>query len=664
MGGNNIQTLMKSRSGPTLYISAASVASVVNFLSLNRLERKISQGVYDDLQNLLLIFVPVSLLGLALQFTLARAIGKRDRNRWSLALVPISLIAVFSGILTFLVGSTMPSRTSNAIWMVVTVFSALIPTGILARHLAESAWIQISLYVLSVSGFRFIFWEFNLAAENLGSILASLTMAHICGLLVLVASSKRKQDETKSRVQVRLRHEIEPLSTLLIFGFVVIAGSLSRKSKIGDSADLFSDVSLIGRNLLFIGVLLTYSCIPFLLSHELFSIELKLRFRKAELLIATVTLILTTVALLLVLLRPEFFGIDYQSEEVLMLVISLCSWACLSLSLLPLLFYISHNSRLGWATVVPATGMALAHLLCTSAIFLALSFLACSVLLLTLLLIPARLRNKTTVRVEDPSVFQTDCNVGANITIVIPSHNSGSHGLNTALAIHDLFEEDRVGVHVIAVSDGSRDESVELFNSLKQPWFTHIQLTANQGKGAALRAGLAQSTSVITGFIDADGDIPVHVLRLMHQKILEHDADVVFGSKWHLESNVQVSNSRRLISQLHRTLQQILFKIDISDTQVGVKLFKTSALSEILPSLEESGFSLDVEIFVALAAYGHNNFVETPVEIRRTGASTVSLKSVVVSFIDLLSIFWRARIALRYEALSYKARNSHEMNNR
>jgi dolichol-phosphate mannosyltransferase len=117
------------------------------------------------------------------------------------------------------------------------------------------------------------------------------------------------------------------------------------------------------------------------------------------------------------------------------------------------------------------------------------------------------------------------------------------------------------------------------------------------------------------------------------------------------------------MSQLHKLLQQILFQIDISDTQVGVKLYKTSALSKILPTLEESGFSLDIEIFVALAAYGHDNFVETPVEIRRTGASTVSLKSAVVSFVDLLRIFWRARISLKYEALSYEARSSYEMNN-
>jgi hypothetical protein len=663
MKGANIQTILKPGSGPALYISVATIASVINFLSLHSLERKISQGVYDDLQNLLLIFVPISLLGLALQFIYARAIGKFQRARWNLALVPISLISILSGILTFLIGSPMASRTSTAIWMVVTVFSALIPTGTLARHLADSAWTKISLYVISVSVFRFIFWEFNLAAENLDSVLASLTMAHICGFLVLITNSKYKQHETRSRIKLRLRHEIEPISTLLIFGFVVIAGSLSRKSKIGDSAYLFSDVSLIGRNILFIGLLLAYSCIPFLLTHELFSFELKLRFKRAELLIAAVTLISTVAALLLVLFQPQFFGFDYQSEEVLLMVISLCSWACLSLSLLPLLFYISHNSRLGWATVVPATGMALAHLLCTSVTSLALSFLVCSVLLLTLLLIPARLRNKTTGRVEDLLPFETGCDFEANITIVIPSHNSGSLGMKTALAIHDLFQEDSVGVHVIAVSDGSSDESVELFDSLEQPWFTHIQLPLNQGKGAALRAGLAQSTTVVTGFIDADGDIPVHVLRSMYQKILENDADVVFGSKWHLESNVQVSISRRLMSQLHKLLQQILFQIDISDTQVGVKLYKTSALSKILPTLEESGFSLDIEIFVALAAYGHDNFVETPVEIRRTGASTVSLKSAVVSFVDLLRIFWRARISLKYEALSYEARNSYEMNN-
>jgi hypothetical protein len=165
----------------------------------------------------------------------------------------------------------------------------------------------------------------------------------------------------------------------------------------------------------------------------------------------------------------------------------------------------------------------------------------------------------------------------------------------------------------------------------------------------------------VTGFIDADGDIPPAVLLPMYKEMIRSDADVVFGSKWHPDSMVHVTTSRRMLSEFHHLIQRLLFKLDIDDTQVGAKLYRTAALKEVLPTLEESGFSLDVEIFIALAAHGHSNFIEMPVEIRRTGSSTISMKNIVSSFADLLRIFWRARVSLNYAALAYMAKNNTEV---
>jgi hypothetical protein len=90
-------------------------------------------------------------------------------------------------------------------------------------------------------------------------------------------------------------------------------------------------------------------------------------------------------------------------------------------------------------------------------------------------------------------------------------------------------------------------------------------------------------------------------------------------------------------------------------------LFKTTALKEILPTLQEDGFSLDVEIFIALSAYGHGNFVEMPVEIERQGPSTVSVRNIVMSLFELLRIFWRARICLNYEGRAYLTNSELEL---
>jgi hypothetical protein len=74
----------------------------------------------------------------------------------------------------------------------------------------------------------------------------------------------------------------------------------------------------------------------------------------------------------------------------------------------------------------------------------------------------------------------------------------------------------------------------------------------------------------------------------------------------------------------------------------------------VLENLKERGFSLDLEIFVALAAHGKSKFVEMPVTIVRSGSSTISIKLVIQTIKDMMKIFWRSRIELRYDSLAYE----------
>ena len=82
-------------------------------------------------------------------------------------------------------------------------------------------------------------------------------------------------------------------------------------------------------------------------------------------------------------------------------------------------------------------------------------------------------------------------------------------------------------------------------------------------------------------------------------------------------------------------------------------MYRTRGLQEVLPIVQENGFSLDLELFIALSAYGHNKFIEMPVEIVRTGSSTISFKNIASALMDMLRIFWRARVSLNYDALAY-----------
>jgi hypothetical protein len=77
-------------------------------------------------------------------------------------------------------------------------------------------------------------------------------------------------------------------------------------------------------------------------------------------------------------------------------------------------------------------------------------------------------------------------------------------------------------------------------------------------------------------------------------------------------------------------------------------LFSAPVLDASLPLLEETGFALDLELFVAARANGFHHFVEIPVEMIRQGGSTISAQSIVRTTADTLRIFWRAKVTLHY----------------
>jgi glycosyltransferase involved in cell wall biosynthesis len=297
--------------------------------------------------------------------------------------------------------------------------------------------------------------------------------------------------------------------------------------------------------------------------------------------------------------------------------------------------------------------MVVAQFWASSAFELSLAFLLSSFLLFILALVPALVRSRPVVHAIRKSDVSCKQLTREAVTVVVPSYNPGARVLETIRDIHGAFEEVGRKVLVVAVSDGSTDESVRLLDSLHEDWFVHISLPTNVGKGGALLAGFQVVSTSYVGFIDADGDIPPGLLPSMFGTAREENADVVFGSKWHPESDVVVSSMRRLVSKAHHVLQMMLFKLDISDTQAGIKVYKTNSLQDVLHTLKETGFSLDLEIFVSMSAHKLNNFIEMPVVITRSGESTISIRTAIGAFLDMLRIFWRSRIALRYDSLAY-----------
>ncbi len=81
--------------------------------------------------------------------------------------------------------------------------------------------------------------------------------------------------------------------------------------------------------------------------------------------------------------------------------------------------------------------------------------------------------------------------------------------------------------------------------------------------------------------------------------------------------------SRRIASWCYQQLNRLLFRLDVRDTQVGLKVFNRRVVDEVVPLLLVKQFAFDLELLAVARALGYNRVQELPVrlEYRFTGSA-------------------------------------------
>lgn len=279
---------------------------------------------------------------------------------------------------------------------------------------------------------------------------------------------------------------------------------------------------------------------------------------------------------------------------------------------------------------------------------IAASMLAASALVLAAVLLPAVVATARPVADAAEAGDETLALPPAEIdlSLVIPFYNPGPRLAHHVQAVVEALAAERVTFEVIAVSDGSTDGSPASITGIDQVRI--IELAENQGKGAALRLGLAQGRGRYLGFIDGDGDIPARQLSHFLAAMRMADPDVVLGSKLHPDSDVIYPPLRRLYSSGYRQLTRLLFRLPTRDTQTGIKLIKRETLAAVLPKMVEKRFAFDLELLVVARRMGYRSFVELPVQIAERFTTTISPRAVWRTLLDTSAIFYRLRVVRFY----------------
>lgn len=202
---------------------------------------------------------------------------------------------------------------------------------------------------------------------------------------------------------------------------------------------------------------------------------------------------------------------------------------------------------------------------------------------------------------------------------------------------------------VIVVDDGSVDGTAELARRVADrfPNVRVIGHDVNRGKGSALIRGSAAALGEFVLFLDADLEVHPRQLRLLWQTMENEHADVVIGSKLHPDSRTDYPLERRILSRGYYVLVRALFRLPVHDTQTGLKLYRRSVLTRVLPRLVIKRYAHDLEVLVNVHRLGYR-IREAPVVVTRTRAfPRIGMSDAFHVAWDTAAIFYRTYV-LRY----------------
>ena len=183
------------------------------------------------------------------------------------------------------------------------------------------------------------------------------------------------------------------------------------------------------------------------------------------------------------------------------------------------------------------------------------------------------------------------------ISLIIPIYNEARH-LEAFLKQLDTLALS-LPKELIFVDDCSSDDSLKILNSYNfASNFKIFHQECNQGKGAALQRGILEATGDFIGIQDADFEYRMSDINSLLQPLINDEADVVYGSRFH-KNNHQVHRTfHYLINRFLTLCSNLMSGLYLSDMETCYKFFKAEILINI--KLESKAFGFEPEITAKL----------------------------------------------------------------
>ncbi|HKV07733.1 MAG TPA: glycosyltransferase [Thermoanaerobaculia bacterium] len=191
---------------------------------------------------------------------------------------------------------------------------------------------------------------------------------------------------------------------------------------------------------------------------------------------------------------------------------------------------------------------------------------------------------------------------GVKLSVVIPVYNERFLVAELVRRVLAVSAPEIRELELVIVNDGSKDGSTEILRALAAGHPDRIRLIEqeNQGKGSAIRRGIAEATGDLIMFQDADLEYDPRDYGRLVRPFLEDGADVVYGSRFLPSDRRRVLYYRHTLGNRMLTgLSNWLTDLNLTDMETCYKVFRAPLLKSI--PIRSNDFAMEPEITAKVA---------------------------------------------------------------
>jgi len=184
------------------------------------------------------------------------------------------------------------------------------------------------------------------------------------------------------------------------------------------------------------------------------------------------------------------------------------------------------------------------------------------------------------------------------LSVVIPAYNEERFIEHLVASVQAV----PIAKELVIVNDCSQDQTGQKLEQLaaQYPNIRVYHHETNQGKGAALRTGIAKITGDILIIQDADQEYDPNEYPKLIEPIVNGRADVVFGSRFAGgESHRVLYFWHSVGNKLLTLLSNMTTNLNLTDMETCYKVFRREIIQQI--RIEENRFGFEPEITAKLA---------------------------------------------------------------